>query len=261
MTQVNSSSGIAAIEFVDYAESIPAALDAIGADRILARQPAVMIKPNLVNAAPFPVTTAVACCAAIVDYVQACSSAKIVIAEGCGDAVLDTDTIFRQLRYDRLAAAKGLDLIDLNSAPLQKCTNPDCVLYRDLYLPQMAASHYIVSVPVLKAHSLAEVTGTLKNMMGLLPPDHYGGGPNGWKKAQLHRHLHRAIAEINRHRCADLTVMDASVGLADFHLGGARCDPPLNQIIAGYDPLAVDRHGAALLGRDWKTIGHLAAHP
>ena len=52
--------------------------------------------------------------------------------------------------------------------------------------------------------------------------------------------------------------MDATVGLAEFHLGGAHCDPPLGRLIAGTDPLAIDRRGAELLGLDWRDIPHLA---
>jgi hypothetical protein len=51
--------------------------------------------------------------------------------------------------------------------------------------------------------------------------------------------------------------MDASVGLADFHLGGRRCNPPIGKMLAGADSLAVDRQGAALLGMDWTAIPYL----
>lgn len=52
--------------------------------------------------------------------------------------------------------------------------------------------------------------------------------------------------------------MDATTGLADFHLGGAQCDPPVNRILAGTDSRAVDRQTLGLLGMDWSIIGHLA---
>ena len=51
--------------------------------------------------------------------------------------------------------------------------------------------------------------------------------------------------------------MDASIGLADYHLGGRICDPPVNKLIAGFDPQKVDRKAAGLLGLDWRTIPHL----
>jgi hypothetical protein len=53
--------------------------------------------------------------------------------------------------------------------------------------------------------------------------------------------------------------MDCSIGMAEFHLGGPQCDPPIKKIIAGYNPWKVDRKAAGLLGLDWKNIGHIAA--
>ena len=47
--------------------------------------------------------------------------------------------------------------------------------------------------------------------------------------------------------------------MAEFHLGGGRCDPPLKKIIAGYNPWNVDREAAGLLGLDWNNIEHIAA--
>ena len=48
------------------------------------------------------------------------------------------------------------------------------------------------------------------------------------------------------------------MGLAEFHLGGRHCSPPVKKIIAGFSPLEVDRQAAKLLGLDWKKIPHLA---
>jgi uncharacterized protein (DUF362 family) len=95
-------------------------------------------------------------------------------------------------------------------------------------------------------------------MIGLAPPKYYSGNFGTWKKAVFHQDMHQAIIDLNRYRRADLTLMDATIGLADYHLGGAHCDPPVNQLIAGLDPLAVDREAAKLLGIDWKRVPHLA---
>ncbi|MBF0226551.1 MAG: DUF362 domain-containing protein [Desulfobacterales bacterium] len=117
--------------------------------------------------------------------------------------------------------------------------------------------NYIMSVPVLKAHSLSEITGSLKNMMGFAPPKYYSGRYGIWKKAVFHNNMHRSIKDLNSYRTPDLTLMDASIGLAEYHLGGPECDPPVNKIIAGFDPLEVDRKAAGFLGLDWRNIGHL----
>lgn len=76
--------------------------------------------------------------------------------------------------------------------------------------------------------------------------------------AAFHENLHQSIRDLNRCRPPDLSLMDASVGLAAFHLGGPPCDPPAATLIAGYDPREVDRRAAGLLGLDWRRIPHLA---
>ena len=250
---------LVAINFSSYHESISLALDRIGAKETFAKQSAVLIKPNLTNASRHPVTTSVECCEAVVEYVRSCSKADIIVAEGPGDPSLETEEIFDLLGYRRLAIHEGIPLVDLNTAPLKKLKNKDCSVFPEMYLPEIAFTHFIISVPVLKAHSLAIMTGTLKNMMGFAPPKYYSGKFGVWKKAAFHGNMHQAIIDLNRYRRADLSLMDATIGLSDHHLGGSRCNPPVNKIIAGFNPLEVDRAAATLLGLDWKRVQHLTS--
>jgi uncharacterized protein (DUF362 family) len=250
-------SAIATVDFSTYSDSVFEALDAINAGDLLRPLSAILIKPNLVCTSVHPVTTAPQCCEALVAYIQSVSNADILIGEGTGDPNRGTDEVFHALGYSRLSSARGVDLIDLNEAPLKRVENAACYLFPEMYLPEVAFTHFVVSVPVLKAHSLAGMTGALKNMMGLPPPAYYSQGPGGWKKSVFHEHMHRSIQELNSYRTPDLALMDASVGLADFHLGGRRCSPPIGKMLVGTDPLAVDREGAALLGMDWRTIAYL----
>jgi uncharacterized protein (DUF362 family) len=245
------------IPFTSYEEAIPEALDRIGAAAVLGKQSRILIKPNLINADPHPVTTPAACCEALLRYIRRCTDASIVIAEGCGIPDMTTDEIFARLGYTALARRWDISLVDLNTAPLREVSRTTNRRYPTMMLPEIAMTHYLISVPVLKAHSLADITGTLKNMMGLLPPDHYGRSGGSWRKADFHENLHQSIRELNACRPPDLSIMDASLGLAAFHLGGPCCDPPANAIIAGDDPVAVDRRAAGLLSLDWRQIPHL----
>ncbi len=247
------------IDFSSCYESVSSALNKIGAKETLAKQSAILIKPNLTNASRHPVTTSADCCEAVIQYVRSCSKADIVIAEGSGDPSLETDQIFDLLGYRKMATRQGVPLVDLNTAPLTKVKNKNCFVFPEMYLPEIAFTHFIISIPVLKAHSLATMTGTLKNMMGFAPPKYYSGRFGVWKKAVFHGNMHQAIIDLNRYRSADLSLMDATIGLADHHLGGSRCNPPVNRLIAGFDPLEVDRAAATLLGLDWKRIPYLAS--
>lgn len=229
-----------------------------GVAQLLAADQPVMLKPNLVNDSPHPVTTPPALCEAVINVVRQYTRGAVVIAEGCGDAGLETPEVFARLGYRSLARRLDVDLIDLNTAPLIRRTDETCDRLPEIWLPEAVFSHLLISLPVLKAHSLCRFTGSMKNMMGLVPPDHYAGRFGSWKKAAFHHRLDQAIIDLNRYRKPDFTVMDATVGLADYHLGGARCDPPVNRILSGADARSVDREAAGLLGMDWTSVGHLA---
>jgi len=243
--------------FFGYAESVGRCMAAAGAAAFFEGGRPVMLKPNLVNDSPHPVTTPPALCEAVVAFVRTYTQAPIVIAEGCGDARLDTAEVFTRLGYDALARRLDVGLLDLNEAGLIRLENRDCRIFPEMWLPETACDHVLVSLPVLKAHSLCRFTGSMKNMLGLAPPRHYAGRYGTWKKAAFHQHLDEAIVELNRYRSPDFTVMDATIGLADFHLGGACCNPPVNRLLAGSDARAVDREAAGLLGLDWTTVAHL----
>jgi uncharacterized protein (DUF362 family) len=243
--------------FIDYATTVGQCMQRADAAVLLSDGRPVMLKPNLVNDSPHPVTTTPAMCEAVIAFVRRHSDAPIVIAEGCGAAHLDTPAVFARLGYQSLARRLGVDLLDLNEAPLVKISDATCRLFPEMWLPEAVFEHNLVSLPVLKAHSMCRFTGSMKNMMGIAPPSHYAGRFGSWKKAVFHDQLDQAIVELNRYRQPDITVLDATIGLADFHLGGDSCRPPVNRILAGRDARLVDREAAALLGIDWRDVGHL----
>ena len=105
--------------------------------------------------------------------------------ERCGALNYDTHRCFAELGYTAMAQNRGVELLDLNEAPLRRRSLPGCTRWPEFFLPEIAYDSFLLSVPVLKAHTLADVTLTMKNMMGLAPPEHYCQG-GGWKKAAFH---------------------------------------------------------------------------
>jgi len=248
---------VASEVFSSYDTSVGRCMLAGGATRLLADGRPVMLKPNLIKAAPHPVTTPPEFCEAVIAFVRQHTDAPIVIAEGCGDSCHETPAVFARLGYEALAERVNVGLLDLNTAPLMHLTDPACGVFPEMWLPEAVFAHVLISLPVLKAHSFCRLTGSMKNMMGMAPPEHYGGRYGSWKKAAFHQHLDAAIVELNRYRGPDFTVMDATIGLAEYHLGGPCCEPPANRILAGRNARAVDREAAGLLGIDWRKVGHL----
>ncbi len=246
------------VNFSGWKASVPRLLDASGLDKTLSSlKKKVLIKPNLVEASPPPITTPVELVSCIIDYIRSRNpSLEIIVGEGCGSIDYETPTPFKQLGYVDMAYEKNVKLIDLNCEETVCLSKKECRRWPDMHLPAIIMETFLISVPVLKAHSMADVTLTMKNMMGAAPPRHYNAG--SWKKSAFHERIQEAIFDLNRYRTPDFTVIDATVGMAEAHLWGAHCDPAPNMLIASFDPVAADAHGTRILGRDWRRIGHIS---
>jgi len=217
----------------------------------------ILIKPNLVENFLPPITTPVELVAEIAGFLRRQRpKLRIIIGEGTGARDYDTFHPFRELGYSRLAEEFGLELLDLNEAPLRRLQLPQCRRWPEMFLPEILFNSFLLSVPVLKAHSLASVTLTMKNMMGCAPPAHYQKGGH-WKKSSFHDDVQAAVLDLNRYRTPDFTILDATVGMSEAHLWGPHCDPPVGKLAAAADPVAIDVYGAGLLKRDWRQVGHL----
>lgn len=232
-------------------------LDRCGLSCAIAKEKTILIKPNLVEAKAPPVTTPVGLVEAIIRYLrQKHPDIAVIVGEGAGASHYDTWHAFARLGYTELAARCSVELVDLNEAGLVRHAKKKCRRFPEIYLPRLLFDSFLISVPVLKAHTLAGVTLTMKNMMGVAPPSHYQqGGP--WKKASFHKGIHEALLDLNRYRCPDFTLLDATVGMQKAHLWGPHCDPPPNLLAASYDPVSIDAYGTRLLGRNWQDIEYI----
>lgn len=139
------------VDFNSYNRSVPALMEVLGADQIFADQKKVVIKPNLVNTSPPPVTTPVQLVAAIADYIKSVSNAEIVIAEGCGAPLYNTHRPFRKLGYSDLATSNGIVLADLNDAETTQLTDQRCRVFPKFMMPRLVMDSFLISVPVVSA--------------------------------------------------------------------------------------------------------------
>ncbi|MDO9541893.1 MAG: DUF362 domain-containing protein [Kiritimatiellia bacterium] len=238
-------------KFTQYRQSIAAALDTLGADKQLPSKGLIIIKPNLTNSSPPPVTTSVEMVEAIYDYCRQNTGCEIAIGEGCGFG--KTSDVFRANGYERLAHRKGIKLIDFNSEPAEISFNSRAAHWKKLHLPVIVRNAFLISVPVLKDHSFTTTTISMKNMFGLVPAPFYKGN---WNKSALHHpSTHRSVVDICLHKKPDLCVVDAVVALTGMHLSGK--SKKLGVILAGFDPVAVDSVGSRLLGHDPRRIDYL----
>ncbi len=256
-TQLRNRGHIFFRYFTDWDQTVPPLLDASGLGVELFNHPLILIKPNLVEAINPPVTTPVGLIASIIDYVrERAPQSTVIIGEGTGSLKYDTFHAFSELGYTRLSVEKNVALMDLNGENLVHMENQEYKRWPEMYLPAILEEAFLLSVPVLKAHTLASVTLTMKNMMGCVPPSHYQGN-GAWGKSSFHQGMHEAIFDLNQYRTPDFTLLDATIGMAQAHLWGRHCEPPVNKLAASWDPVAIDSYGTSLLQKNWQDIDHI----
>ena len=246
-------SQVARVPFTGYEQSISKALDLIGAGERLPQDSLIILKPNLTNSSPPPVTTSVQAVEAVYRYCRAHTKAQVIIGEGAGSG--RTHDVYAALGYTEFAKREGIRLVDFNDAETVELENPDALQLRKFHLPRIAQGAFIISIPVLKDHSFTKTTIAMKNMFGLAPAKHYAGG---WNKAKLHSpSTDDSVVDVCLYKAPDLSVVDASVALTGGHLAGKK--KHVNLILAGFDPVAVDAVGSQLLGHEPGWVHYLTA--
>ena len=244
-------SRVATVKFTDYRSSIAKALDLVGAADQLPQQGLIIIKPNLTNSSPPPVTTSVEAAEAVYDYCKARTKAEIAIGDGCGSGV--TAKVFAALGYTAFSEKRGIRLIDFNDGETILLKDKNALQLKQFHMPTVVREGFVISLPVLKDHSFTGTTIAMKNMFGIAPGKFYSGG---WNKAKLHSpSTDKSVVDICRYKKPDLSVVDASVALSGMHLSGT--PNKLGLILASFDPVAVDTIGSKLMGHDPKNLPYL----
>ncbi|KPJ98592.1 MAG: hypothetical protein AMK71_11140, partial [Nitrospira bacterium SG8_35_4] len=120
----------------------------------------VIIKPNIVNPSPPPVTTDVRVVEGILSALREAGIQEIAVAEGSGTG--DTMDNFQKLGYAELDTV----LLDLDREETVELQVDNHRVWQRITVPQILIDTFIISVPVLKEHSMCGVTISLKNMIG-----------------------------------------------------------------------------------------------
>lgn len=160
------------------------------------------------------------------------------------------DEAFEKFGYKSLEEKMrklGFDvsLVNLSHSPIVP-VKLDGLYFKNPELPTLiTGSKYFVSFAVAKTHYLTFITGTLKNLFGLLP-----------RKDQsfYHANINEVIVDLNRLVRPDLCIVDARVGLEGWEGPKTR---RLNMFILGRKPVSVDATMARIMRFEPEKIRHL----
>jgi len=211
-----------------------------------------IIKPNIctgVDKTGFAVTN-IQVVESLVDLVlEEDNNLSIKIVESDSESKF-ADEAFEKFGYTSLEQKLRIDGLDVSTVNLSRLpTVPvklDGLYFKDPELPNVITGpKYFVSMAVAKTHYLAFITGTLKNLFGLLP-----------RKDQsfYHAYINDVIVDLNRLVRPDLCIVDARVGLEGWEGPQTR---RLDTFIIGRKPVSVDATMARIMGFNPEKIRHL----
>ena len=232
---------------------LEAVIDAFGGlDKLFSKGKKVVIKPNLVMKKP-PESAAITHPAVIEALVSILKrkTDDITIAECPGGPYTKErmTSIFKTAGYIDMAQRTGITLCtDLN--PIRVSCPDGKVTKNFTVLKEFCEADVFINISKLKSHGLTVMTGTAKNLYGLIP---------GLEKAQIHARFPGKeefadfICDLNTAFKPDLSILDAVMCMeGDGPTGG---DPRFAGMIIGSDNTYVaDMAGAKLIGFDIKDI-------
>ncbi|MFW9975964.1 MAG: DUF362 domain-containing protein [Candidatus Thorarchaeota archaeon] len=212
----------------------------------------VLIKPNICTISDntgFSVTR--------IDTIKALVELLLKTDEALSIKIIESDSesknaeaAFKKFGYTQLCndmQDSGFDVstVDLSKAPLREVEfigdyfeNPE--------MPEILLdAGYFISVAIPKTHYLTFITGTLKNLFGVLPRKN---------QSFYHPKIDRVILDLARIIRPNLNIIDARVGIEGWNGPKTRI---LDAFIVGHAPVSVDATMARVMGFDPEAIRHI----
>jgi len=235
---------------IDLEETLRDALSVV--DGFNGLKSPVLIKPNICSGEDVTgvANTNVELVEALVKLVfEEEESLSVKIVESDSESKF-ADEAFKKFGYKDLEDEfrdSGFDvsLINLSNSTRIK-TNLDGYYFNNPEFPEeITGSNFFISLAIAKTHPLTLITGSIKNLFGLLP-----------RKDQsfYHPNINDVIVDLARYVRPNLSVIDAIVGMEGVVTGNP---VRVNRIIAGRKPVSVDSTLAKVMGFDSERIRHL----
>jgi uncharacterized protein (DUF362 family) len=176
---------------------------------------------------------------ATIDYLRTIiNNPKIYVIESDATS-MRANYAFKALDYEKLAAKKNVELINLSKQELINIPNNTNPLFQKIKIPKILTEvDLFISVPKLKSHSLTKMTCALKNQFGCIPFQ---------RKVIFHDHIHKTIAFINKTIPPDLFIVDGTIV-------NGKTPKKLDLVMASSDPVAIDTVGAKIQGLNGKKL-------
>jgi uncharacterized protein (DUF362 family) len=240
----------------DIASRIVEGMKELGVTRQEISGKRILLKPNLIEVHPERphITTHPLIIRGAIEAFLYFGAARVVVGEGPGHSrdtmrLMDEAGLLPVLKEDRI------EFVDLNYDDATIVANRGSSgKVKEFVLPvTLQKVDWVVSMPKLKTHHWAGMTGAMKNLFGLLPGLYYG-----WPKNALHYFgVDDMILDINATVKPNFAIVDGIVGMEG---DGPIMGPPrqVGAILMGRNLAAVDATTARVIGVDPKRVSYLS---
>ena len=229
-----------------------------GGEKHLRASGDVYIKVNGVGCEPY-VYTDPEVLRETIRYFRRCGARTVYVIENCTQANF-TRLVFQATGYLRICRETGAVPVFLDETPAMPIFLEGIEEFVDISrfaferLVEQRDDNFYLSLPKLKTHSMSQVTLSIKNQFGLIH-----------QRSRIADHnyrIHQKFADIYRVLRPDFAMVDGLVATTHGHYpttyNADKCVVPMDLLIGGPDPLAVDTVAAALMGFDPSAVQHLA---
>lgn len=259
-------------------EMVCEVFESIGVEKVIEPGDIVVVKPNFSMLWKLPwrgtLTSREMIEATVKAVKEQTEAGQIIIAEGGGGS--QTWESYLEFKIVEIAQKYETGLVDLNWDETWKIRIPDAYVMKDLWVTRTIhrVADVVISLPVLKVWG-SGVTLSVKNMFGTAPGRHYGFSKSGIPHRReddpsdrvygQSRVLAGAIVDIAYANRANIAIIDALTMAypkeepkKDVRIYKGEWEVyPLNAVIGGFDPVATDAVGCAVMCLDNKKVLHL----
>jgi len=248
-----------------FADTLPGVNSAVhqvfdhfgGAKKLLKKSGDVYLKVNAIDLKMYSYTDPEVI-RAVIQYFKDGGARNIYVIENCTQGNF-TRLVLRATGMEQVCRETGaipVYLDETDSVPVylegvEQFVDISSFVYEKLILE--SDQNLYVSLPKLKTHSMTEVTLSIKNQFGLV---------HQFSRIVDHNfRLHQKFADIYQVIRPDFALVDGLVATNHGHYIAEKnkdeCIVPMNCLIGGPDPMAVDVVGASFIGYALKDVKHL----
>ncbi len=224
-----------------------------GADQFGFKGREVLVKPNVNSDDPYPATTNPEVVKGVVRFLYDAGASNVLVGDMSNPLYLPTIKTMQKLGIKKAAEDAGAEVVAFDDDEWLLIRPEKAKYFQEFLLPRTVyEAEKLVSLPVIKTHSIATYTMSLKNFVGVIHPN---------SRMSLHRSddIEEMIAEINLAVHPDLVIMDGTKSMvAGGPLEGSVKDT--NLIIASADRIAIDLVGLGIVKffGEWGRVAEIS---